>query len=441
MFFYQKIRDIINQIAILSGTNAFQASDVFGWSVSLNGTGDVAVIGSRQDEISDSGVLGTGTAYVFRSNNDVWFQEAILTGSLAVSTNDFFGTSVSINKLGNLIVVGADNDEATGFPGGSGTAYIFRSGSGGWLQEAIISGSQASVTSGSNDSFGWSVKLNHSGNVLFVSSPVDEAPGEIASTGLLYVFRSGSNGWIEEKYLSGSFAKQASDQIGFFSLNFKDTLGTNELGDLCVIGAPSDEIPTNATSSGVAYVFRSGSNGWYEEQVLSGAYATGSSDVFGISTDMNKIGNLIAVGAPVDEYPGSPSGMGLVYIFRSGSNGWYNEQIINGNLALQANDIFGTSVAFNEQGNILFVGAYQDEFPTSVTASHGLAYMFRSGSDGWKQSAVFGGSEAINVPDAFGGSIACNSSGDCVLVGAYQDESVATGASGSSGLSYVFKIT
>jgi hypothetical protein len=439
MFFYNRLIDIVTEIAALSGTYAVDGIDIFGYSVGLNSQGNVAIIGAKNDEIPGSGA-DSGVAYVFRSNNDIWFQETILTGTLASGSNDFFGSSVAINKVGDLIVVGADNDQAFANPAGSGLAYIYRSGSSGWIQEGILSGSQTSALSGTLDTFGWTVKLNYVGNILFVSAPRDEAPGNPATTGILYVFKSGSSGWYEETYLTGSYAKQSSDAIGLWNPNiFKDTLGTNEFGNICVIGGPTDELPSNALSSGVAYVFRSGSSGWYEEQVLSGAYATGSNDVFGIATDMNKTGDLIAIGAPGDEYPSNPGGMGLVYIFRSGSSGWYNEQIINGTLAKETSDIFGSSVALSENGKILFVGAYQDEF--SGTGSYGLTYMFRSGSDGWKQTNVFSGSQtrASEFNENFGGSLAINSNADRLLVGAWGDE--APGTSGSSGLVYSFKIT
>ncbi len=115
-----------------------------------------------------------------------------------------------------------------------------------------------------------------------------------------------------------------------------------------------------------------------------------------------------------------------------------------------ANDFFGASVAIS--GNTVVVGAYgEDSAATGVNGNQannsaidsGAAYVFvRSGST-WTEQAYLKASNT-GAGDFFGASVAI--SGDTVVVGAYTEDSVATGVNGNqanngatdSGAAYVF---
>ena len=75
-------------------------------------------------------------------------------------------------------------------------------------------------------------------------------------------------------------------------------------------------------------------------------------------------------------------------------------KILSGSLATQTNDQFGFSVAFNSFGNILVVGANGDE-RTIGSVDTGLAYVFTNGSSGWTESAILSGSLAVESADGF----------------------------------------
>jgi hypothetical protein len=115
---------------------------------------------------------------------------------LASATSDRFATSVASNANGNKIVVGAINDEKTG-TNGEGLAYVFSSGSSGWSEEHILSGSLATTLL---DNFGYSVNINSTGEYIVVGAPDDESPANAASSGLAYVFVSDSGGWSENRF-------------------------------------------------------------------------------------------------------------------------------------------------------------------------------------------------------------------------------------------------
>ena len=73
--------------------------DRFGYSVSINSTGDTIVVGAWNAN------NGRGYAKVYKNISGTWTQQgAKITGE---ATNDYFGYSVSISASGDTIVVGA----------------------------------------------------------------------------------------------------------------------------------------------------------------------------------------------------------------------------------------------------------------------------------------------------------------------------------------------
>lgn len=411
---------------ILSGST--DASDQFGWSVAINSTGDRVIVGAWQDERTGQPVnQNEGLAYIFKSSSLGWSQEQILSGTLATGSADAFGFSVAMNSIGDRAIVGAYLDENLTGNTNIGLTYIFKSGSSGWIQEQILSGTLAS---GSSDNFGWSVAMNSAGDRLVVGAVGDERITGSNAEGLAYVFVSGASGWTQQHVLSGSFATGSSD-------NFGKSVAINSLGDCIIVGADQDEMPPSTIDAqGLAYIFKSGSSGWVEEQILSGTFAVDTFDRFGASVSINSIGDLVVVGASQDETTSSLSTQGLAYIFKSGSSGWFQQQILSGSLA-GSTDLFASSVSINPSGNVIVVGAILDE-RAGGSASEGLAYVFVSSSNGWRETKVLSGSLAVNSSDNFGKSVAITSNGERIIVGANNDERL-TGSL-SEGIAYIFDL-
>jgi hypothetical protein len=410
---------------ILFGSLATGSSELFGYSVSINSTGDRIIVGAYQDEgVGRSG--SSGTAYIFASGTSGWIEQQILSGSFAQGANDVFGASVYMNSLGDRVIVGAPQDSyvsAIAAGDNTGTAYIFVSGATGWIQQAILSGSLAV---NNPDYFGTSVAMNFIGDRVIVGAPYDET-GAPTGSGVAYIFVSGAAGWTQQQILSGSLANNADDYFGW-------SVDMNAKGDRVVVGAHQDEGVARASGSGTTYVFASGTLGWVQHSVLSGTLATGSNDYFGYSVAMNSEGDLIATGAPLDENINAAESSGLVYMHQA-KQLWVQQTVLSGSLAVQSGDNFGFSVSINSVGDRVVVGNYNDE-GVAQSASAGTAYIFVSGAAGWTQQAILSGSLAVDNNDYFGWSVAMNTTGDRIIVGAYEDEG--TGRSGSSGTAYIF---
>jgi hypothetical protein len=394
-------------------------------------------------------------------------QQAYLKAS-NTAANDFFGASVAIS--GNTVVVGAygEDSAATGVNGNqadnsassSGAAYVFvRSGST-WTQQAYLKASNT----GAGDLFGASVAI--SGDTVVVGAYAEDsaasgvngnqASNSATDSGAVYVFVRLGSTWTQQAYLKASNTG-ASDLFGNSVAISGDTVAVGaHTEDSAATGVNGNQADNSAFASGAAYVFvRSGSI-WTQQAYLK-ASNTGASDLFGSSVAIS--GDSVVVGAFGEDSAatgvngnhassGAPDS-GAAYVFvRSGSTWTQQAYLKPSNTG--TSDFFGVSVAIS--GNTVVVGAYgEDSAATGVngnqasnaTPDSGAAYVFvRSGST-WTQQAYVKASNT-EASDFFGGSVAI--SGDTVVVGAFEEDSAATGVNGSqagngatdSGAAYVF---
>ena len=126
------------QVAKITGNDA-GASDNFGKSVSLNSIGNVALIGAYSAD--PNGINAAGSAYIFTGSGNSWIQTAKITGNDA-QAGDFFGWSVSLNSLGDVALIAADAEDPN-FAFNAGSAYIFTGSGNSWVQTAKITGNDA----------------------------------------------------------------------------------------------------------------------------------------------------------------------------------------------------------------------------------------------------------------------------------------------------------
>ncbi|MCK9516995.1 MAG: FG-GAP repeat protein [Ottowia sp.] len=93
--------------------------DLFGWSVAISAYGNTAIVGSYLDNDLGS---ASGSVYVFTRSGVTWTEQAKLLASDGAA-NDNFGYSVTISGDGNTAIVGSRFDDDRG--GNSGSAYIY----------------------------------------------------------------------------------------------------------------------------------------------------------------------------------------------------------------------------------------------------------------------------------------------------------------------------
>lgn len=446
-------------------------SDYFGQSVAISG--DTVVVGSHGEDSSTTGVDGTpnesssfaGAAYVFVRSGTTWSQQAFLKAS-QVSSDDYFGFAVAVS--GDTVVVGAHQedsstagvnsvpDELASF---AGAAYVFVRNGSTWSQQAYLKAGQ--VTSG--DSFGRSVAVSGDSVVVGAggedgSSPNVNGPvNELASgAGAAYVFVRSGTTWSQQAYLK---ARDVTAGDGFGA-------AVAIAGNTVVVGATGEDGSStgvngvdndSASGAGAAYVFVRSGTTWTRQAYLKASQVT-TLDNFGNSVAIS--GDTVVVGAHQED--GSTAGVngtvneltnnaGAAYVFVRNGTAWSQQAYLKAS-QVSAPDYFGWSVAvsgdtviagaFNEDGSAVGINGAADESALNA----GAAYVFvRSGTVWSQQAYVKAGNtpQGIGSTDYFGWSVAV--SGDTVVVGAYQEDSDATGVNGpvnelgnNTGAAYVF---
>jgi hypothetical protein len=190
---------------------------------------------------------------------------------------------------------------------------------------------------------------------------------------------------------------------------------------------------------------------------------TDALDWFGLSLALSADGATLAVGADGedssatgingDEADNSAGASGAVYLFSNASGSWAQTAYLKASNT-DAYDYFGDSLALSADGATLAVGAYgEDSSATGIggneadnsASASGAVYLFSNSSGSWSQTAYLKASNT-DAGDGFGTSVALSADGATLAVGAYGEDSNATGiggdgadnTAGESGAVYLF---
>ncbi|OWY70172.1 hypothetical protein B7486_17095 [cyanobacterium TDX16] len=311
---------------------------------------------------------------------------------------DVFGNSVAIS--GNTLVVGAyqEASNATGVNGnqadnsasGAGAVYVFvRSGTT-WSQQAYLKASNTELS----DNFGWSVAV--SGDTIVVGALREDsnatgvngnqADNSFSSAGAAYVFvRDGGGNWSQQAYLKASNTGQ-NDGFGRSVAVSGDTIvvgASNE--DSNATGINGNDADNSAQDAGAAYVFVRSGVTWSQQAYIKASNAE-SFDGFGFSLALS--GETLLVGAPGeasistgvngDQVNNSLAQSGAAYVFVRSGTVWSQQAYIKASNT-GFNDFFGTSVALS--ADTCVVGAYsEDSIATGVDGNQADNSGFNSGA-------------------------------------------------------------
>ncbi|WP_444898297.1 FG-GAP repeat protein [Microbulbifer sp. VAAC004] len=425
--------------------------DVFGVSIALSADGHTLAVGAtleesdatgfNGDQENDDGVNPDGTSpagavYVFTQVDNAWVQEAYIKASNN-NGGGLFGV-LDLSGDGNTLAVGAfyENSGTTGINGDqtntdapqSGAVYVFTRLDGAWTQNAYIKASNTSPY----DLFGRSLSLSDDGRLLAVGAPFEDS----STTGI--------NG------------DQTDPTV---ILGIPDESGTWQIED----NNESQEIG-NTVNSGAVYVFSHIDDTWVQEAYIK-ASNTGLLDEFGISVSLSGDGTTMAVGATGEDSKavginGEQSNddalySGACYVFSRTDGNWAQQAYIKASNS-DYDDEFGLSVDLSANGNILAVGANNEDsnaigtdgdLSNNAAKDSGAAYVFARADGQWAQQAYLKASNS-DASDNFGESVSLTADGRTLVVGAPREGSIAKGVGGdqnnnnaeNAGAAYMFAL-
>jgi FG-GAP repeat len=454
------------------------ASDSFAWSVALSGDGNTLAVGAYQEDSNATGIDGNqadnsasaaGAVYVYTRSGNTWSQQAYVKAS-NTQTADEFGYAVSLSSDGNTLAVTAvyEDSAATGIDGNqadnnasvSGATYVFTRSGSTWSQQAYVKASNTE----SADLFGTSVALSGDGNTLAVGAKWEDsaatgidgnqADNSVSASGAVYLYTRSGSTWSQQAYVKAS-NPDANDEFGSVVALSSDgnTLAVGAKDeDSNATGINGNEADNSLPGSGAVYVFTRGGSTWSQQAYVKasnpGTYSGTAGDYFGGAVALSADGNTMAVGAFYEssaatgidgnQSDNSAAASGAAYVFTRSSGTWTQQAYVKASNT-QLVDQFGQAIALSSDGNTLAVGASReasaatgiDGNQADNTASNsGAVYVFTRSGSTWSQRAYVK-SPNTDMGDTFGGyGLGLSSDGNTLAVGAWQEDSAATGVGG-----------
>jgi hypothetical protein len=357
--------------AYLKAPNA-DPGDQFGYAVAVSG--ETIAVGAVAERSAATGVNGNalddsapdaGAVYVFARTGTVWTQQAYLKAS-NTDAGDNFGFSVALS--GDELAVGAppEASNATGVGGNqidnsaphAGAVYVFNRTGTVWTQQAYLKASNTDA----HDLFGHSVAL--SADTLAVgardedSSATgvngDQADNSASHAGAVYVFKRTGAVWAQEAYVKASNT-EGNDLFGHTVALSGDTLAVAapyEAG--AAAGVNGNQADNTAWAAGAAYVFARAGTVWTQQAYIK-ASSPDYDDRFGLGLALS--GNVLAVGAPLEDSPATgvdgnqanawySGASGAVYMFERTGTSWGQAAYVKASNT-DGGDKFGSSVALD----------------------------------------------------------------------------------------------
>jgi hypothetical protein len=279
--------------------------------------------------------------------------------------------------------------------------------------------------------------------------------------------------------VSGSLANavgyfKASNTIGF-GMFFGYSISISGDGNTMAVGDPNEssgasgingnQQQTTGTSSnetGAVYLFTRDGENWNQQAYIK-ASNPGTLDSFGASVSLSADGNTLVVGAEKEESnatgvngnqgDNSVENGGAVYVFTRSGTSWSQQAYIKASNTGDG-DLFGSAATISADGNTLAVGAHREsgdatgingDGTSNGAYNSGAVYVFIRSSGSWQQQAYIKASNT-GSGDYFGYDLALSSDGSTLAVGAWAEQSNASGIDGdqndnsanSTGAVYVF---
>jgi len=262
-----------------------------------------------------------------------------------------------------------------------------------WTQKGLDIDGEAAY-----DHSGTSVALSNNGNIVAIGTMDNDGNGN--NSGHVRVFAWVGSAWYQ---LGQDIDGEAPDDISGFSVS----LSSN--GNKVAIGAYLND--GNGSDAGHVRIYNYNGTSW--NQLGQDIDGEATLDGNGYSVSLSSGGDTIAIGAKWNDGNGSDAGHVRIYNYNGSS---WNQlgQDIDGEAP---DDASGCSVSINSNGSIVAIGANKND-AIGMNSGHVRIYEYTGVS--WNQLGLDIDGEAVD--DWSGESVAINSSGDIVAIGAYKND-------------------
>lgn len=280
-------------------------------------------------------------------------QEQIGQTIIGLSSDDRTGTSIDLSSDGTIIAIGSPD-----FNQSRGYVSVYGYDSNQW----ILIGSQLNGTE-DGDSFGDSVALSSSGDVLAVGSPFNDING--VDSGEVRVFANRGNSWFQ---LGNSIVGEASRD------NFGNDIALSADGTILAIAGLNNS--ENFPFAGHVKVFQYDGLEWI--QLGNEINGKASNTFLGERLDLSSDGQTLAIGVT-----GTSNFSGAVEVYKLIDNEWIQEgSSILGEAEL---DQFGYGISISNNGQIVASGGRRND---GVALNSGHARVFINNSGSWEQEGI-----------------------------------------------------
>ncbi|PCJ66653.1 MAG: hypothetical protein COA58_04130 [Bacteroidetes bacterium] len=372
------------QIQLGSDIDGEALGDQSGYSVSLSSDGNILAIGAPENNGTSS---DAGHTRVYQWTGSTWAQ--LGSDIDAENTGDEAGHSVSLSSDGSILAIGAIEN------GGAGHTRIYQWTGSAWSQL----GSDINAES-SGDQAGYSVSLSSDGSILAIGANQNDGNGSNSGHVRIYEW-DGSASWDQ---LGSDIEGEGSTNLSGQSVSLSSD------GSILAIGAPQND--GNGSNSGHVRVHEwDGSSSW--NQVGSDIDGENNGDQSGSSVSLSSDGSILAIGANQNDGNGSNSGHVRVYEWDGSDWNQLGSDIDGENIGDQS----GSSVSLSNDGSILAIGATEND-GTAPNAGHTRTYEWDGSA--WNQLGTDIDGEAGN--DQSGYSVSLSGDGNTLATGANQND-------------------
>jgi Flp pilus assembly pilin Flp len=303
------------------------------------------------------------------------------------TSGDSSGVSVSLNNNGNILAIGAPSNNGNG--SNSGHVRIYENIGGVWTQIGSDIDGEAP-----EDRSGIFVSLNGNGNIIAIGAHTNDGNG--SNSGHVRIYENIGGVWTQ---IGSDIDGEAPDDLSGVSVSL------NNNGNIIAIGASFNN--NSVFNSGHVRIYENIGGVWM--QIGSDIDGENFGDNSGSRVSLNNNGNIVAISALNNDSNGELSGH--VRIYENIGGVWTQ---IGSDIDGEANnDLFGSSISLNNNGNIVAIGA---RIHSVFGTGSGYVRIYENIGGIWTQigSDIDGEAEG----DQFGYSISLSRDGNILVVGA-----------------------